>query len=168
MGCGFGLIGIGRGQGRGGGHGRQEIVPFRHWFENNLNSSNICKPGPTISFQKVIAIMRLGHVVILMVFWLDAVASRRKTIGRRPSEFIQVNQVKLRWIEYALRLIPKFLQCRLLRVLLMCFTKWDFSLMYFGLVLHLSVWLLSLECALTYLHSLAWAPSCTKIERAPL
>ena len=78
-----------RERGRSVGHGSQEIVPFRHRLDNNLNSSNICKPTPTNFFKKVIAIKGCGLVVIFMEFYLSTVASRRITIGRRPPEFIQ-------------------------------------------------------------------------------
>ena len=59
---------------------------------------------------------------------------------------MMMGQVKLLWIH-------KFLQCRLLRVLPVRPTNCGCSLVYFWLLLHLSVWLFSLDCVLSCLHS---------------
>ena len=67
----------------------------------------------------------------------------------------EIGQVKLRWIECRLRLIHKILQCGLLSILRVCSTTCGFSLMYFGLVLHLLVCLFFFNQILMMMH-ISW------------
>ena len=62
-------------------HGRLELEKLCHLLEDNINSSNICKP------VAVTSIMGFGQMVIFMLFCIGTVASRRRrsSIRRRQS-----------------------------------------------------------------------------------
>ena len=90
--------------------------------------------------------------------WITRFLWRKLEMGKcdiMQLSLFKIGQVKLRWIDCRLRLIHKILQCGLLSILRVCSTTCGFSLMYFGLVLHLPVCLFFFNQILMMMH-ISW------------